>query len=66
MIPLPTLIEEYLALVEAVLESPTEANIDAVEAFEGAHPFIADAAYAEGQKNKKTYAVVWASNNPRK
>jgi len=42
------IINEYLALVAAYLKNSTEANVDAVEAFEEAHPGIGDAAYQAG------------------
>lgn len=42
------LINEYLALVAAYLKNSTEANVDAVEAFEAANPGIGDATYQAG------------------
>ncbi len=38
-------IKIYLALIAAYMANSTEANVDAVEAFEAAHPGIGDAAY---------------------
>jgi hypothetical protein len=41
-------IEAYLALVAAYLANSTDANVDAVEAFENENPGVADAAYKAG------------------
>jgi len=38
-------VNEYLDLIAAYLANSTDANVDAIEAFEAAHPGIADAAY---------------------
>ena len=38
----------YLQLVEAALYNVTAADIDAVEAFEAAHPEVVDGAYQAG------------------
>ena len=40
-----TLNAEYLALTSVALIYPTEANIDAVNAFKAAHPNIVDVVY---------------------
>lgn len=40
-------VTEYMDLVAAALASPTDAHIDAVEAFEAAHPEVIDAAYQQ-------------------
>ena len=42
------IITEYLDLVAAYLADSTDANVDAVEAFEEANPGVADAAYQAG------------------
>ena len=46
------LIDHYLKLVERVFRSATQVNIDRVEAFERAYPWIVDAAYQKGQKGQ--------------
>ncbi len=38
-------INKFRDLIAAYLASPTEANVDAVEAFEAANPNVADAFY---------------------
>jgi len=39
------IIAQYLALTATALAAPTDANIDAIDAFEAAHPEVIDAAY---------------------
>lgn len=39
------LVSTYLELVRIALASATDANVDAVEAFEAAHPEVIDLAY---------------------
>ena len=41
-------IATYLALVAKAFANMTDANVDAVEAFEAAHPGIEDASYQAG------------------
>jgi hypothetical protein len=47
----------YLKLVERVFNNATQANIDAVEAFERAHPSVVDEAYRRGQAKAKDKTV---------
>ncbi|MHC4121067.1 MAG: hypothetical protein ACYSWO_26570 [Planctomycetota bacterium] len=41
-------IDHYLTLIERVFHNATQANIDRVEAYERAHPWVVDAAYRRG------------------
>jgi hypothetical protein len=43
-------VDQYLKLVEKVFKNATQFNIDRVEAYEQAYPWVVDAAYQKGQK----------------
>jgi len=41
-------VDAYLTLTAEAIRNPSEANIDALEAYEAAYPWIVDAAYQKG------------------
>ena len=55
-------VKEYLSLVATAIKDSTEANINAVDAFESAHPEVVDASYQS--LGKVEYDVVNLTVHP--